>query len=347
MRYGAAAVVMAFDEKGREKNARLHLTEARRRRLQIDWAGYAPPKPSLLGVKALRDYDLATLVRYIDWTPFFAAWDLTGRYPQILEDETRGETARSLYADARKLLNDIVEKKLLTAHGVVGFWPANADGDDIVLYTDEPRKRERARLFGLRQQIQKREESSPNYCLSDFVAPVLSGVPDYIGAFAVTAGVGEEALAAFFESRADNYSAILAKALADRLAEAFAEHLHERVRREFWGYEKGPEQNVEALIREEYQGIRPAPGYPAQPDHTEKTTLFDLLRASETAGMGLTESCAMTPPSSVCGLYFSHPKSVYFGVGHIGRDQVEDYARRKGMSVLEVERWLAPILAYD
>ncbi|HOP18921.1 MAG TPA: methionine synthase [Amphiplicatus sp.] len=334
-------------EKGRERNPRISIAAARERKTPIDWKGYTPPKPGFTGVRALRSYDLATLARYIDWTPFFASWELTGRYPQILDDKIVGEPARALFADAQAMLKKIVDEKQLTAHGVVGFWPANSDGDDIVLYTDETRGKELARFHGLRQQIAKRETGAPNYCLSDFVAPKETGLADYIGAFAVTAGVGEEALADSFDARADNYSAIMSKALADRLAEAFAEHLHERVRREFWGFEKGDARDIDALIREDYQGIRPAPGYPAQPDHTEKKTLFKLLDPETNAEMGLTESFAMTPPASVSGLYFSHPGSLYFGVGQIGRDQVEDYAARKGMTVRETEKWLSPILAYD
>jgi 5-methyltetrahydrofolate--homocysteine methyltransferase len=333
--------------KGRERNPRLSLADARARKTLIDWKDYVPPKPQFTGVKALGYYDLATLARYIDWTPFFASWELTGKYPQILDDDIVGEPARALFSDAEEMLKRIVEEKLLTANGVCGFWPANSEGDDIVLFKDESRSQELARLHGLRQQIAKRDGGAPNYCLSDFVAPIETGRADYIGAFAVTAGIGEEALAASFDRRNDNYSAIMSKALADRLAEAFAEHLHERVRREFWGYEKGEARTIERLIKEDYQGIRPAPGYPAQPDHTEKKTLFELLGAEENAGMALTESFAMTPPASVSGLYFSHPNSLYFGVGQIGRDQVEDYAARKKMRVGEAEKWLGPILAYD
>jgi 5-methyltetrahydrofolate--homocysteine methyltransferase len=341
------ARIRAQYEKGRDNNPRLPLGEARKRRLAIDWAAYAPPAPAFTGVRAFRDYDLATLARYIDWTPFFASWDLKGRYPQILQDAVAGEAARALHADALAMLDEIVRERKLTAHGVVGFWPANANGDDITIYTDETRRDALATLYGLRQQIAKREADAPAYCLADFVAPAASGVPDYVGLFAVTAGIGEGELARAYEDRHDNYASIMAKALADRLAEAFAEHLHERVRREFWGYENGPARDIEALIREDYQGIRPAPGYPAQPDHTEKATIFRLLGAAEAASMGLTESFAMTPPSSVCGLYFSHPASLYFGVGHIGADQARDYASRKGISLAEAERWLAPILAYD
>ncbi|MBB5520156.1 methionine synthase (B12-dependent) [Amphiplicatus metriothermophilus] len=339
--------IRAQHAKGRERNPRLTLEEARARKPKFEWASYAPSKPAFIGVKAFHEYDLSVLARYIDWTPFFATWDLTGKYPQILDDNVRGEPARALFADAQEMLKDIVENGKLKANGVVGLWPANSEGDDIALYTDESRERRLATLHGLRQQIAKREDGAPNYCLSDFVAPRETGLADYVGAFAVTAGIGEEDLSRSYERREDNYAAIMAKALADRLAEAFAEHLHERVRREFWGYETGAPLDLDALIREEYRGIRPAPGYPAQPDHTEKKTIFRLLDAEKNAGMGLTESYAMTPPSSVSGLYFSHPESLYFGVGHIGRDQVEDYARRKNMPAAEVEKWLAPILAYD
>ena len=333
--------------KGAARNPRIPLAEARAKKLAIDWNSYSPPKPAFLGVRAFRDYDIATLARYIDWTPFFASWDLAGRFPQILEDSIVGEPARALYDDARKMLAEIVEGRKLTAHGVAGFWPANAEGDDIVLYTDESRSTPLATLYGLRQQIAKREDGAPNYCLSDFVAPKESGLADYVGAFAVTAGVGEEALAESYDRREDNYSAIMAKALADRLAEAFAEHLHERVRREFWEFEKGPARTIAQLVAEDYQGVRPAPGYPAQPDHTEKATLFRLLDAEANADMRLTESYAMTPPASVSGLYFSHPHSLYFGVGQIARDQTEDYARRKGWSVATAEKWLSPILGYE
>ena len=326
-------------------STRLSIDDARANKFAIDWSGYTPPKPSFTGVKAFRDYDLATLARYIDWTPFFAAWDLHGRYPQILDDKIVGEPARALFDDAQAMLKEMIEKKPLTAHGVVGFWPANARGDDAVLYTDESRSEELAVLHGLRQQIAKRD--GVNYCLSDFVAPEETGLADYIGAFAVTAGVGEEEYAASFDARDDNYSSILSKALADRFAEAFAEHMHERVRRELWGFAADEDLSPEALIKEEYQGIRPAPGYPAQPDHTEKETLFRLLDAPSNAGMNLTESYAMTPPASVSGLYFSHPQSLYFGVGKIEKDQVEDYARRKTMPLAETERWLSPILNYD
>jgi 5-methyltetrahydrofolate--homocysteine methyltransferase len=333
--------------KGRERNPRIEIAAARANAPKIDWKNYTPPAPSFTGVRAFRNYDLGVLAQHIDWTPFFASWDLAGRYPRILEDEVVGEAARGLFADAQKLLAEVIAKKRLTAHGVAGFWPANAVGDDIELYADETRAEPIAVLHGLRQQIAKREAGAPNFCLADFVAPKESGKRDYIGAFAVTAGVGEEALAASFDKANDNYSGIMAKAIADRLAEAFAEHLHTRVRRELWGYARAEAISVEEMIAEKYQGIRPAPGYPAQPDHTEKATLFRLLSAGENAEMALTESYAMTPPASVSGLYFSHPQSLYFGVGNIAKDQVEDYARRKKMAVTEVEKWLSPILGYE
>jgi 5-methyltetrahydrofolate--homocysteine methyltransferase len=291
--------------KGRERNPRIELQAARANAPKIYWQDYTPPPPSFIGVRAFRNYDLGVLAEHIDWTPFFASWDLAGRYPHILDDEIVGEAARGLFSDARKMLAEIVDKKRLTAHGVAGFWPANAVGDDIELYADETRARPVAVLHGLRQQIAKREAGAPNFCLSDFIAPKDSGKRDYIGAFAVTAGVGEEALAASFDKANDNYSSIMTKAIADRLAEAFAEHLHARVRRELWGYAKDETIGVEEMLAEKYQGIRPAPGYPAQPDHTEKATLFELLNAGENAGMALTESYAMTPPASVSGLYFS------------------------------------------
>ncbi|MGE0182558.1 MAG: methionine synthase [Parvularculaceae bacterium] len=333
-------------EKGRERAPRMSLGDARARAPKIDWRGYEPTAPSFLGVRAFRNYDLRTLADHIDWTPFFSSWELAGKYPRILEDEIVGEAARSLFADARKMLDDVIAGNRLTAHGVVGFWPANRVGDDVELYADETRDKAIARLHGLRQQIAKRDNAAPNYCIADFIAPKETGKRDYVGAFAVTAGVGEEALAASYDDKHDNYSSIMAKAIADRLAEAFAEHLHARVRRELWGYAKGEAISVEEMIGEKYQGIRPAPGYPAQPDHTEKATIFRLLEAEQNADMALTESFAMTPPASVSGLYFSHPASLYFGVGKIEKDQAEDYARRKGMTLREAERWLSPILNY-
>jgi 5-methyltetrahydrofolate--homocysteine methyltransferase len=324
---------------GQDKRPRLPLAKARQRAPKL---AYAPVRPSFLGVRAFKSYPLAELVPYIDWTPFFASWDLVGRYPAILEDDIVGEAARGLYKDARAMLEQLVAEKWVTASGVVGFWPANREGDDIVLWADEKRKQERARLFTLRQQMDK-GEGKGNFALVDFVAPEA----DYVGAFAVTAGIGEEDVAIRFKRANDDYSAILAQALCDRLAEAFAEAMHAKVRRELWGYAGDETLSTDELIEEKYRGIRPAPGYPAQPDHTEKRTIFELLDARTHAGIELTESMAMTPPSSVSGLYFAHPDAEYFGVGKIDRDQVADYARRKGWELREGERWLAPILAYD
>ncbi|GIK50490.1 MAG: methionine synthase [Alphaproteobacteria bacterium] len=324
---------------GQDKRPRLPLAKARQRAPKLD---YAPVKPSLLGVRAFEHYPLEQLVPYIDWTPFFASWELMGRYPAILEDDIVGEAARNLYRDARAMLDQLVAEKWVTASGVVGFWPANRDGDDIVLWRDERRDGELARLHTLRQQMDK-GEAKGNFALADFVAPEA----DYVGAFAVTAGIGEEEIAIRFKRANDDYSAIVAQALCDRLAEAFAEAMHAKVRRELWGYARDEALNYDDLIAEKYRGIRPAPGYPAQPDHTEKRTVFDLLDATARAGIGLTEGFAMTPPSSVSGLYFAHPQAEYFGVGKIDRDQVEDYARRKGWDVATAERWLAPILSYD
>ena len=327
---------------GQDRRPRLPLAKARARAPKLDFANR--PKPSFLGVKSFAKYPLADLVSFIDWTPFFASWELTGRYPAILEDDKYGEAARNLFADAQAMLRKIVDEQWVDASGVIGFWPANRDGDDVVLYADDTRRKETARLHTLRQQIDKGEERT-NLAMSDFVAPV--GTPDYVGAFAVTGGLGEEARAAAFKGANDDYSAILCQALCDRLAEAFAEHMHWRVRREFWGYAAGEILNSDDMIAEKYDGIRPAPGYPMQPDHTEKATIFRLLDARERTGIDLTESLAMTPPSSVSGLYFAHPEAEYFGVGRIDRDQVEDYAKRKGWTLAEAERWLAPILAYE
>jgi 5-methyltetrahydrofolate--homocysteine methyltransferase len=339
------AKISAAHFRAQQDKKRLKLADARANAGVIDFAGMPPKKPAFLGVKSFRDYNLAELADYIDWTPFFQTWELTGRFPAILDDPKVGEVARSLYDDARKMLDLIVKENWFKAQATIGFWPANADGDDVVVYADDTCKQKIATFHTLRQQLEKREGRF-NSALSDFIAPVSSGVPDYIGAFVVTAGIGEDAVADRFKNANDDYSSILCKALADRLAEAFAERMHARVRREFWGYAPDEALSPEQLILEQYQGIRPAPGYPAQPDHTEKATLFALLDAENTAGVKLTENFAMWPGSSVSGLYFSHPQSFYFGVGKIERDQVEDYAGRKGWSVAEAERWLAPVLNY-
>ncbi|BCH22388.1 methionine synthase [Mesorhizobium sp. L-8-3] len=324
---------------------RLPLARARANAHRVDWSSYVPPRPSFLGTKVFADWDLAELARYIDWTPFFQTWELKGRYPKILEDEKQGPAARQLFDDAQAMLAKIISENWFAPKGVIGFWPANAVGDDIRLFTDEARSRDLATFFTLRQQLTKRDGKA-NVALSDFVAPQESGLPDYLGGFVVTAGIEEVAIAERFERANDDYSSILVKALADRFAEAFAERMHEKVRKEFWGYAGDEAFAPDDLIGEPYRGIRPAPGYPAQPDHTEKATLFRLLDAEKNAGVSLTESFAMWPGSSVSGLYLAHPESYYFGVAKVERDQVEDYAARKRMPVGEVERWLGPILNY-
>ncbi len=322
------------------------LAEARRRGAKTDWKAYRPPAPVKSGLTVLRDYPLEKLVPYIDWGPFFQAWELSGPFPKILEDPVVGEAARKLFAEAREFLDRVVREKWIRANGVFGLYPAaQVNGDDVEIYKDEKRDATAFVWHNLRQQNHK-PEGNPNLCLADFVAPKASGVPDWIGAFAVSAG-GFEARLAAYERAHDDYNAIMLKVLADRLAEAFAEHLHERVRREFWGYAPEERLSGEELIREAYRGIRPAPGYPACPDHTEKGGLFALLQAEANAGMQLTESFAMLPASAVSGFYLSHPDATYFAVGKVGRDQVEDYARRKRMRVEDAERWLAPNLAYE
>ncbi len=326
---------------------RVSIEAARDNRLQPDFAANPPAKPNLLGTKTFEDFPLEELVPVIDWTPFFATWEIKGQYPAVLRDNRYGPAATALYNDARRMLDEIVEKKLLTARGVAGIWPAASRGDDIVVFKGEERASEEATFYSLRQQMARTRGGRANLALSDFVAPESSGIADYIGGFAVTAGHGEDALAARYASEGDDYNKILSQALADRLAEAFAEKLHQIVRTDLWGYASGENLTNEDLIAEKYQGIRPAPGYPAQPDHTEKETLFRLLGADEATGIRLTESFAMAPGSSVSGLYFSHPESHYFGVGKIERDQVADYAVRKGWDLALAERWLAPILNYD
>ncbi len=329
----------------RAKSELLDLEEARARRFRTDWSSYAPPAPAKPGIHVFDPVPIAEIVPYIDWTPFFQAWELHGKHPDLLDDAEVGEQARALLADAHALLERIEAERLLRPRAVVGLFPAAAVGDDVKVFGDGDRSDVRAVVHGLRQQFEKKGRE--NLCLSDYVAPEDTGLADWIGAFAVSAGHGVDELAAGFEAEHDDYSAILAKSLADRLAEALAELMHERVRTELWGY--APEESLdnEDLIRERYRGIRPAPGYPACPDHTEKRTLFSLLDAEGRADVHLTESCAMTPGASVSGWYFAHPGARYFGVGRVGRDQVEDYAERKGMSVEEAERWLAPSLDYD
>jgi 5-methyltetrahydrofolate--homocysteine methyltransferase len=316
----------------------------------MSWSSNSRPTttittPEFLGLRSLKDFPLTEIVPYIDWSPFFMAWELNGKYPAILKDPKVGSEATKLFADANALLTRIVEKKLLQARAVYGFFPANSDGDDIIIYDDESRSQEKLRFHALRQQWE-REGQKDFRSLADYIAPVGSGRADYLGAFAVTTGHGTDELVKQFEADHDDYNSIMTKALADRLAEAFAELLHERARRD-WKFGRDEKLSKDDLIEEKYRGIRPAPGYPACPDHTEKGTLWRLLDAEKETGIRLTESYAMWPAASVSGFYFSHPEARYFAVDMITRDQVEDYAARKGMPLKEIERWLAPNLAYE
>ncbi len=326
---------------GGAKEKVIALEAARANAFKIDWQAYTPPKPAITGTRVFAEYPLHELIERIDWTPFFRAWELAGNYPAILEDPVVGDSARKLYADARKMLDRIVREKWLTAKGVVTFWPCRRDGDDVVLYSDDTRTKEISRLYFLRQQIEKRAPRA-NMCLADFISPEA----DWIGGFAVTAGHGIEEHLKRFKADQDDYSDILLKALADRLAEAFAERLHERVRKTLWGYAPDEALTNDELTREKYRGIRPAPGYPACPDHSQKPELFRLLNAGQNAGITLTESFAMIPTSAVSGYYFAHPDAQYFGVARIGRDQLEDYARRRGVSIEQAEKWLRPNIGY-
>jgi 5-methyltetrahydrofolate--homocysteine methyltransferase len=348
----------AFDSENRAEQDRLRqlyaqrqsrplvpVSQARERRLSLEWRAEDIAQPTFVGRRVLDDFPLDEIVPYIDWTFLFHAWELRGKYPEILDHPEMGAAARDLFANAQKLLRQIVAERSLRARGVYGRWPAASDGDDVVLFTDESRKHEAARFHMLRQQETKYEGQPVYRSLADYVAPLDSGLRDHVGAFAVTAGLGAEALARRFEERHDDYTAIMSKALADRLAEAFAELLHQRVRRE-WGYGADEALTPEDLIAERYRGIRPAFGYPACPEHSEKEPLFRLLDAAGIE-MGLTEHFAMTPAASVSGLYFAHPEARYFSLGRIDVDQVEDYARRKGISVKQAERFLVSNLAYD
>mgnify|MGYP000055765394 CR=1 FL=1 len=322
------------------------LQQARDNAFKFDWSTYTPPKPSFLGIKTFEDYSLQELVEYIDWTPFFRTWELSGKYPTILEDKVVGEEAKKLFEDAKAMLKQIIDEDWLQARAVIGFFPANSSGDDIELYADDERGEVQTVLHHLRQQLSKTPENT-NGCLSDYSAPKNSGQNDYIGAFAVTTGIGIAEPVARFAQQHDDYNSSLLKALADRLAEAFAERMHERVRKEFWGYAGDESLSNTDLIAEGYQGIRPAPGYPACPDHTEKQTLWALLQPEENAGISITESFAMLPTAAVSGWYFSHPDSRYFGIGKIHKDQVEDYTKRKNVDIKVTERWLSPVMEYD
>jgi 5-methyltetrahydrofolate--homocysteine methyltransferase len=347
-------------EKTRDDNARrrerhakksrlspqLSIREARERRHQCNWDNYTPPVPSFTGTRVIDDISLDVLRNYIDWMPFFNAWEFHGKFPGILSDVTVGAAASSLFADASALLDQVINEKWLQARAVFGFFPAHSDDDDLLVYSDASHEEQMMRLCHLRQQRSKPAGQRQN-CLADYVAPVSSGLDDYVGAFAVTAGIGIDEHVERFEKQHDDYNAIMLKALADRLAEALAEYLHERVRREFWGYAGGEQLSNDELIGEKYNGIRPAPGYPACPDHTEKGKLWTLLDVQSNIGLTLTDSYAMFPTAAVSGFYFAHPDARYFSVGKVDSDQVRSYAERKGMSVAEAEKWLAPNLGYD
>ncbi|HET6989842.1 MAG TPA: vitamin B12 dependent-methionine synthase activation domain-containing protein, partial [Bacteroidia bacterium] len=326
------------------QNKFISLAEARNNKLEIDWDAAHLVKPTFLGNKVFTDYPLEKIVPYIDWTPFFHSWEMKGSYPKILSDPARGDEAKKLFDDAQKMLKKIILEKWLRANGVIGFYPANTiNDDDIEVYTDDSRAKVKTVLHTLRQQT-KKPEGQPNLALADFISP--AGQADYIGGFAVSTGFGIDEKVAAFEKDHDDYSAIMLKAIADRLAEAFAEHMHELVRKEFWGYAKEEKLSQEQIVREEYVGIRPAQGYPACPEHTEKRLQFDLFEVEKNTGIILTESYAMVPTAAVSGLYFSHKQSQYFGLGKITKEQVEDYAKRKGMNIVEAERWLSPNLGY-
>jgi 5-methyltetrahydrofolate--homocysteine methyltransferase len=327
------------------------LEQARANATRIDWTGYVAPKPKFIGRRQFRNYDLAMIAKYIDWGPFFQTWDLHGPFPQILTDDVVGEHARQVFAEGEKMLERVVRERWLAANAAVAFYPANAVGEDIEVYSDESRRDVLFTWHGLRQQTKKPVLDSPqgrvpnpNQCLADFIAPKGSGIADHIGLFAVTTGIGIDKREAIFQSKHDDYGSIMLKAIADRLAEAFAELLHERVRKDLWGYAADESLGSEALIREQYRGIRPAPGYPACPEHAVKRAMFEVLGAAD-IGMTLTENFAMHPASSVSGFYLAHPQAKYFNVGRIGRDQLEDLARRKHEAVSELERWLAANLA--
>ncbi|HEX7321909.1 MAG TPA: vitamin B12 dependent-methionine synthase activation domain-containing protein, partial [Mycobacterium sp.] len=344
-----AADYASLRERHAQKNERpmVPLEKARANRTPIEWGGYTPPVPAIgTGVWDFPDYDLAELREYIDWQPFFNAWEMKGRFPDILNNPASGEAARKLYDDAQQMLDSAISEKWLTANAVIGFFPANAVGDDVEVYTDDTRTEVLTVFHNLRQQGAHRE-GIPNRSLGDYIAPKETGLADYIGAFAVTAGLGSGEKIAEFKEALDDYSAILLESVADRLAEAFAERMHQRVRKEFWGFQPDETLDNDALIAEKYQGIRPAPGYPACPEHTEKATIWKLMDVTERTRIELTDAMAMWPGAAVSGLYFSHPQSQYFVIGRLAQDQVADYAKRKGWTLPEAERWLGANLGYN
>ena len=323
------------------------LIECRKNKFLCNWKKYKPKMPNFTGVKVIEEIALKEICKYIDWKPFFQSWELHGNFPQILDDDKIGKAAKDLYQDALSMLEKIIKKKLIKPAAVIGFWPSNSDLDDVIIYENDLRKKVLGKFYNLRQQVNRKNSKRANYCLSDFIAPKTSKINDYIGGFLVTAGKEVEKISCEFEQKKDDYNSILVKSLGDRIAEALAEMMHQKVRTDFWGYAKNEKLTNEELIREKFIGIRPAPGYPACPDHSQKETLFKLLDVSNNLKVQLTETFAMTPSSSVSGLYFSHPESSYFGVGKINKDQVTDYATRRGISVKEAERWLTPNLSYS
>ena len=327
------------------KQSALSLHQARDNQVAIDWASYQPTTPQFIGTKVIDSVDVATLIPYIDWTPFFRSWQLAGHFPELLEDKIIGDTARSLYADAEAMLSTLVRDKIIQPRGIIGLYPAAAHGDDVVVYSDESRSTPLERFHFIRQQMSK-SSGKFNQCLSDYIAPQHCDCKSYIGFFAVTTGLGLDKQLKTYSESGDTYNDILLKAIADRLVEAFAEYLHQQVRTTYWGYNPNESINNDALIKEQYRGIRPAPGYPACPDHSEKYKIFKLMNVTERINMVLTESAAMFPASSVSGYYFAHPEARYFGVGKIGNDQVKDYAERKQQSIKDTEKWLATLLNY-